>query len=468
MEWKHFDKYTPLTEDKESYVEELTAYCGDSPRRPQFHITPPCGLLNDPNGLAYYQGKYHVFYQWHPFGPNHGMKHWGHVTSKDMKQWTQSSHILTPTGEYEKNGCYSGNACQVGEQLYLYYTANYKTPEGKVPKQALAIMNPDGTIKKCDKNPIIDEQPKGLIGEIRDPFVFKREDRYYMFLGGGTKAGCQEETGHGRLLLYQSDDGIQWDYQGCVSLDGLEFGWMFECPAMVRVDGKDVLFLSPMGVEAEGDRYHNQFSTLYFVGELHLETMNFHVETYGELDKGFDFYAPQSFYDKEENPLFYGWIGCGEQQLPFMEEDMWIHGLTMPRRMRLKNGKLIQSVCESVAVQYSRIEMTENPVIPEGKTFLLALNQEEMEFSKVQIGTDEDCFIIQIDKTQRKITLDRSGLKHRFSEEYGMTRSLLVEKDSDITLELYYDNTFAELFINHGEETMTFRAFPEKLQISVS
>ncbi len=159
MIFKQFERYTPITGENAAYVKSLAEFCKDSARRPAFHLTPPCGLMNDPNGLAWYGGRYHVFYQWYPFGPSHGMKHWGHFVSEDMLRWEHSSNILIPTEEYEKNGCYSGNGIQIGDKLFLYYTANYKTPQGKVPKQGLAVMSPDGTIQKYENNPLFDQKP---------------------------------------------------------------------------------------------------------------------------------------------------------------------------------------------------------------------------------------------------------------------------------------------------------------------
>lgn len=79
MKFLDVEKYTPIQKSHEAYLKELMEYCKDTPRHPSYHIHPPCGLVNDPNGLAYFGGKYHVFYQWFPFGPEHGMKHWAHV-----------------------------------------------------------------------------------------------------------------------------------------------------------------------------------------------------------------------------------------------------------------------------------------------------------------------------------------------------------------------------------------------------
>lgn len=291
MKFLDVEKYTPIQKSYEAYLKELVEYCKDTPRHPSYHIHPPCGLVNDPNGLAYFGGKYHVFYQWFPFGPEHGMKHWAHVISEDLVKWEWSDQMLIPDQEYEKNGCYSGNSIEADGKLYLYYTANYKTEQGKIPKQAMAVMNSDGTILKSPNNPIIDEQPEGLIGEIRDPFVFEKEGAYWMLLGGGST------DGQARLILYKSTDLENWVYQGNIELTGidLELGYMYECPSYIEIDGKDVLFLSLMGRTPMGERFHNEFSSVYFIGELNLEDKTFHVESFDEIDKGFDFYAPQVF-----------------------------------------------------------------------------------------------------------------------------------------------------------------------------
>ena len=87
MKFLDVEKYTPIQKSHEAYLKELVEYCKDTPRHPSYHIHPPCGLVNDPNGLAYFGGKYHVFYQWFPFGPEHGMKHWAHVISEDLVKW---------------------------------------------------------------------------------------------------------------------------------------------------------------------------------------------------------------------------------------------------------------------------------------------------------------------------------------------------------------------------------------------
>ncbi len=454
MEWKTFDKYMPVKEEHAGYIRRLADHCQSSRRRPKFHLVPPCGLMNDPNGLAYYNGNYHIFYQWYPFGPSHGMKHWGHVVSEDMISFDNSEEILIPSEEYEKNGCYSGNGIQIGENLFLYYTANYKTPAGRIPKQAVAFLRADGRICKYEGNPIINEIPEGMTGDIRDPFVFSRNGRYYMLLGGRSKRN------RGRLLLYQSIDGLKWGYLGNISLGRLECGTMIECPGIIQVGDKDVLFLSFIGLKPEGDRYRNEFTSLCLIGRLDIDNLQFQIDSFDELDKGFDFYAPQPFYDKEGRPVYYAWFGCGVQRLPYMEEDMWVHGLTMPRELSIQNGRLVQNPCHRTAGQYETYALKKGALHPASDSFRLHMGRDENEMGRIRIGRENDCVRILIDRKKGRLTVDRGGLKKNFSQEYGKTRSLSFAPDKPLELDLYYDNTFAELFVNNGEEAAAFRAFP--------
>lgn len=461
MDFLKVEKYTALDETHRSYIDQLMDYCKNTPRHPKFHIHPPCGLMNDPNGLAYFQGKYHVFYQWFPFGPEHGMKHWAHVQSENLLDFQWSKEILIPDQEYEKNGCYSGNSIEVDGKLYLFYTANYKSEQGKIPKQAMAWMEPDGSIHKYEHNPIIDETPDGLTGEIRDPFVFSKNGCYYMLLGGGTL------DGKAALLLYQSTDLTSWKYQGLIDVcvDGFDMGYMYECPSYIQVDGKDVLFLSLMGREPEGDRYHNEFSSLYFIGNLNLEEMRFEVECYDEIDKGFDFYAPQVFYGKDQTPMMFAWFGCGVQNLPYATDDMWIHGLTMPRVLKIQNGQLYQEIPEEITSKYEMVSDLTH--MPEGNTWKLSLDFDQIQGSCVQIGEENDCFKINLDVDHGVVSVDRSSLSKEICGKYGYTRRVTTKSGKLSSLDIYYDNTFIELDINKGEEWMAFRAYPQNQQIKI-
>ena len=452
MKFLDVEKYTPIQKSHEAYLKELMEYCKDTPRHPSYHIHPPCGLVNDPNGLAYFGGKYHVFYQWFPFGPEHGMKHWAHVISEDLVKWEWSDQMLIPDQEYEKNGCYSGNSIEADGKLYLYYTANYKTEQGKIPKQAMAVMNSDGTILKSPNNPIIDEQPEGLIGEIRDPFVFEKEGAYWMLLGGGST------DGQARLILYKSTDLENWVYQGNIELTGidLELGYMYECPSYIEIDGKDVLFLSLMGRTPMGERFHNEFSSVYFIGELNLEDKTFHVESFDEIDKGFDFYAPQVMECGDRKILF-AWFAIPDS--PGIEmEDGWRHLLTLPRELKISSdGSLLMTPIEEL--KKLRTKVLEKTV--PGASWNCNIENQPLEL--LLTGRYEElCFEIA-DKNEPllELTLKKDNIVLKQKREDGwQIRTCSYYDDIMRKMQIYMDYSTIEVFINDGRYVFSSRIYP--------
>lgn len=457
MKFKTFEKYTYLEEKHQAYLDELKEYVSQTDYLPRYHIYPPCGLMNDPNGLSYYNNEYHVFYQWFPFEPNHGMKHWGHVKSKNLVNWEDCDVALIPDQEYEKNGAYSGNAIEKDGLLYLFYTANYKTPYGKIPKQAVAIMNKEGEIKKSLKNPIIDGAPEGFKGEIRDPYVFKRGEKYFMLLGAWS------EEDKGTLLIYESDGDLEnWTYRGPLTLD-IDCGYMLECPAYMEVDGKDVLIVSPMGLEKQDEKYHNRFSSIYLVGTLDLEKNKFIVESMDEIDAGFDFYAPQIFRGASGQPLMIGWFGCGEQPL-HSDKDMWKHGLTTPRYLHIENNQLKTFVVKELLEKFNKIEeciRKEFTIDTNAYHFTTVVKVDET-MTSIQFGELSDYWQLKVDTKSQKISIDRQPLLIKVDEDYGFLRQCSIDMKERVQIDVFVDNSFVEVFINKGEKVFCLRTFNTK------
>lgn len=423
---------------------------------PRYHITPKAGLMNDPNGLAYYNGEYHFFFQWYPFDILHGLKHWGHTMSNDLVHWTDQEFALIPDQEFEKNGCYSGNAIEYNGDLYLFYTANYKAANGKIPKQGLAIMDKRGYIKKLDK-PIIDHFPKGLSGELRDPFVFERNGQFYMLLGGSKILNREKRKKFGDdgvLLLYRSQDLFNWEYQGEIDLP-IDRGYMLECPSMITIDGKDVLLLSPMGVEPTPHHFKNRFATVYLVGQLDIDNLIFTVDHWDELDSGFDFYAPQAFYGKDHLPLMSAWFGCGEPHYPVSEK--WKHGLTFTQELRLKDNILYRYPVQSIVDVFDqKMEINDNRVSFPNRYYHLHLT-ENFNF---KIGQMDDYWEIIYNKKNSLVTLSRAGLKKKIDESYGFSRFAEISALSEI--DVFVDNSFVEVYLNKGEHVFSFVVFQEE------
>ncbi len=125
-----------LIQQAKEKINEMKLLVANDPYRLDYHIMPPVGLLNDPNGFVYFNGYYHLFYQWNPFATTHGAKFWGHVFSKDLVHWHQAEIALAPDQWYDKNGCYSGSAIVNKEKLYLFYTGNVK-----MSKESESLIN---------------------------------------------------------------------------------------------------------------------------------------------------------------------------------------------------------------------------------------------------------------------------------------------------------------------------------------
>ena len=104
----------------ENTCKKEPATAGD--KLPVFHITGEKGWINDPNGIVYFNGEYHVFYQYHPYDTKWGPMHWGHVSSADLTNWKRLPIALAPGGAGDKDGCFSGSAIVAFGKLYLIYT----------------------------------------------------------------------------------------------------------------------------------------------------------------------------------------------------------------------------------------------------------------------------------------------------------------------------------------------------------
>lgn len=113
-------RYRPYCEWSKEEIEEIKVNMQKSPWHTHYHIEPESGLLNDPNGFSYFNGKYHLFYQNWPYGPAHGLKQWVHMTSEDLVHFTRSKTRLLPDHKNDSHGAYSGSAYAVEDKLFLF------------------------------------------------------------------------------------------------------------------------------------------------------------------------------------------------------------------------------------------------------------------------------------------------------------------------------------------------------------
>ena len=125
--------------------------------RPAFHLSVQTGWLNDPNGFSYYNGKYHMFYQYNPYDSHWDSMHWGHAVSEDLLHWEYLPAALAPDESYDRDGCFSGSAVTLpdGRQLLMYTGVGRERHSngGTVDCQNQCIAVGDGVdYEKCENN----------------------------------------------------------------------------------------------------------------------------------------------------------------------------------------------------------------------------------------------------------------------------------------------------------------------------
>jgi beta-fructofuranosidase len=343
MEWTTEQRYRSMDDVTEEEIQALAKLVNQCPWRQSFHIQPLTGLLNDPNGFSYFNGEYHLFYQWFPLGPVHGLKHWYHTKSKDLVHWENVGMGIEPSNEFDSHGAYSGSGIEHDGKLYLIYTGNTRDENwNRHPYQCLAVLNPDGSLVKMDA-PVISDIPSGYTDHFRDPKVWQHGDHFYAVIG------AQRKNETGSVVLYRSYDLKDWQFAGEVKTGlGEDFGYMWECPDYFELDEQGVFLFSPQGLKAEGDHYQNIYQSGYVIGSpIDLENIELKHGAFHELDRGFDFYAPQSTVDHQGRRILVGWMGLPEIDYP-TDKNGWAHCLTLPRELTVKDGKLVQQPVHEV------------------------------------------------------------------------------------------------------------------------
>ncbi|SFL56112.1 beta-fructofuranosidase [Gracilibacillus orientalis] len=425
-------------QEVEKHQETVTC----DPYLPSYHIAPPVGLINDPNGWIQWNGTYHLFYQWMPFKTEHGAKFWGHLSSANLVDWKQEPIALTPSAWFDKDGCYSGSAISHDGQLKLFYTGNVKNNDIRETYQCLATST-DGI--HFDKKGVQIELPDGFTAHFRDPKVWEQDGKFYMVIG------AQTVEQKGSVVWYESNNLQDWEFQGILA-DG--FGYMWECPDFFPLNGEDVLLFSPQGLEADGIHYRNLFQSGYVIGNW---KERFEFGYFTELDRGFEFYAPQTTLDEKGRRLLFGWIGVPDQKEEYhpTKKNQWIHQLTLPRELELKNGKIYQKPVEELTDLRDELLVNEygpmTKMIPRASEIIL----DEITGKKGYI-TIFDYATIDFNKTNRTITLTRPAFDNSEKEErVGIFESKLNN------IRIFIDHSSLEVFINDGELVFTSRMFAD-------
>lgn len=424
------------------------AVAEDKDFRPTYHLAPPTGLLNDPNGLIFDGEKYHVFYQWFPYDALHGMKHWKHFVTRDFHTF-QEADPLIPDEMFESHGCYSGGAILWQDKIVAFYTGNTRraSDNQRVPHQNIAIFDKSG--KLLEKRCIMDCAPKGYTEHCRDPKPFVTAEGKIRFV-----LGVQRENLTGTALLFEMDN-LESEPKNLGEISVANFDnqnvFMWECPDLFRLENQDVFVWSPQGKLRETTRFQNNYHATYALGTLQGNSLQ--AEYIEELDYGFDFYAPQTVQNADG--ILFGWVGLPDLTYP-TDKFKWHSTLSLPRRLSLKNDK----ICQQPIVQKSALQAVEIA----GKTAIAQLDTAYLQISvenqplALQFFHNEKAQCLKLSYENGVFTLDRSQSEQtELMAEFGAVRHCEI---ADLqTIELYFDRSVLEIYLNGGEKVLTSRFF---------
>ena len=237
----------------------------------KFHYHPEKNWINDPNGLCYFKNKFHIYYQYNPYGKTWGNICWGHATTNNFIDYKEEDVALKNDKDYDSDGCFSGNGIVIDDKLYVYYTS----VKNGVQSQSVAYSTDGYNFIKYDKNPIITTKD-----EARDPYVFYYNDKLYMLLGTNNK-----------VLLYSGINPFNFKLIGTL----IELDEFPECPNLVKINDKYILKYSSMK-DRKDHFYIGSFNGFKFINGKEVKI---------KMPK--NYYASQIFMHNN-SPIIIGWI----------------------------------------------------------------------------------------------------------------------------------------------------------------
>ncbi len=423
--------------------------------RQSLHLEPPKGWLNDPNGLCWFNGKYHVFFQYAPDDVNGGVKKcWGHYESPDFLKWDFTGTVLFPDIPEDRDGVYSGSAIIADGVMELFYTGNVKEigdhdyiTSGR-GANVIRVSSKDGR-SFSEKRVILrnSDYPEYCSCHVRDPKLWKENGRYYMVLGARTLSN------EGCVLIYGSDDLNEWRFEK--KLSAPNFGYMWECPDLFDVGGQRLLSVSPQGLLNYETRFQNVWSSGYFRMD------NDSLRAFEEWDYGFDFYAPQTFEAPDGRRILIGWMGIGDSSCTNPTAELgWQHCLTIPRELSVsEDGAILQNpIKELDSLRDKEISITEH--YDSGKKTIKAPFEL---FGNVNGG-----FEISLNNTLI-LSYDKKVFRLKFKDKTGYGRRIRnAEIEECKNIRIIADISSLEIFLDGGRKVLSTRFYPDDVNIKVS
>ncbi len=329
-----------------AFSDDLQRKLAADPLRPQFHLLPAKNWMNDPNGPIYWQGRYHMFFQYNPGSAVWGDMHWAHAVSEDMVHWRHLPIALAPTpGWDDADGCFTGSAVDDRGTATILYTGVKRVPLERATLrdghnnfrevQCLATST-DAQLRSWKKldHPVIEPPNDPQITGFRDPFLWREGNDWLLGVASGhaKQGGC--------VLLYRSKDLRAWEYLHELAsgkwkekelTNPVDSGEMWECPDFFPLGKKHVLLYSTAG------------QVIWESGEFDPKELKFHSDKRGILDHG-AYYAQKTQLDAHGNRILWGWIPEKRPDAELIAAG-WAGCMALPRTLSLSaDGELEMSI----------------------------------------------------------------------------------------------------------------------------
>ena len=441
--------------------------------RPQFHFSPEYGWMNDPNGMVYLDGEYHLFYQYNPYGTKWQNMHWGHAVSTDLNSWTYLPTAIAPDS---LGAIFSGSAV-----IDVNNTAGFGknamvaiyTSAGRVQSQSIAYSTDKGrTFTKYEGNPVI---PNPGIPDFRDPKVFWHNESNQWIMSLATKQ---------TITFYGSANLKSWTRLSEFG-DGIgSHGGVWECPDLIPLtyNGKTkwvlIVSINPGGPNGGS-------ATQYFIGDFDGKTFRADALPYPLwMDYGRDNYAGVTWSNIPENDgrkIFMGWMSNWDYANNVPTKN-FRSAMTVARELKIaNNGKhlVVSNYPVSETKTLRALESAKKDVVVEKEVVLSNLLDKnkgtyEIEMTLKPQNAGIFGFMLQNSKNEElefrfdmttgffSIHRHKSGLvdfEGRFAA--GMNAPL-VKKDA-YKVRVLVDKASAEIFINEGELALTTIFFPTEV-----
>ena len=471
------------------------------PHRPLYHFTPPAKWMNDPNGMVFYEGEYHLFYQYFPDSTVWGPMHWGHAVSTDLANWTHLPIALYPDSiglifsgsavvDWKNTSGFGKDGKPPLVAMFTQHNlAREKAGDTLVQKQSIAYSNDRGrTWTKFEGNPVI---PNPGLKDFRDTKVIWHEasQRWIMVLAAGD-----------RVRLYASYNLREWQQVSDFGAKVGAHGGVWECPDLfpIRIEGTtDTRWVLLVSINPGGP--NGGSATQYFVGNFDGSTFTIDptfptsVGTAEKdpsrgvwVDHGRDNYAGVTWSDipaEDGRRIFLGWMSNWDYAT-VVPTASWRSAMTVPRTLTLHRtsaglrlfstpvGELRLLRGETLTIPSQRIggalplrmpngatpasaDVDLEFLVPAGATTDLALELSNAAGESYRIG---------FDAAAKQFYSDRTNTPHAFSPTFATAvhHAPRIVSDSIVRMHLYIDRASVELFADGGATALTDIVFPSQ------